>query len=210
MPEGTSPGSGIFPGRLRRCSDIVRRYLATHKSFESFPRKVAIQMNDTHPSLAVAELMRILWMSTVSSGNKRGTSRAKTFGYTNHTLLPEALEKWPVATDGARSAATHADHLRINHRLPDHDALQDYVADDEQLRRMSVIEEGYEKQVRMAQLAIVGSHAINGVSALHTDLLKSTLVPDFVQLWPESFSNKTNGVAPRRWLLKANPRLSDF
>src|SRR4051812_10373412 len=214
------PSDSVMSGRELRlvqeyflvaCSlqDIVRRYRATHSDFDRFPSLVAIQMNDTHPSLAVPELMRILVDEHGIEWNKAWDITRETFGYTNHTLMPEALEKWPVGL------MTHVlpRHMQIINRI-NHDFLsmmaQDYVANDDQLRRMSVIEEGYEKHVRMAQLAIIGSHAVNGVSELHSSLLKSTLVPDFAQLWPERFSNKTNGVAPRRWLLKANPQLSDL
>ncbi len=214
------PSDSVMSGRELRlvqeyflvaCSlqDIVRRYKATHENFDRFSSLIAIQMNDTHPSLAVPELMRILVDEHGVAWDKAWDICRETFGYTNHTLMPEALEKWPVGL----MQHVLPRHMQIINRI-NHDFLtmmaQDYVANNDQLRRMSVIEEGYEKHVRMAQLAIIGSHAINGVSALHTDLLKSTLVPDFAQLWPERFSNKTNGVAPRRWLLKANPQLSDL
>src|SRR5712671_6947883 len=187
--------------------DIVRRYVTRHESFDEFPAKVAVQMNDTHPSLAVPELMRLLMDDYSLEWNKAWEITRATLGYTNHTLLPEALEKWPVSLL-ERVLPRHMEIInQINHlflrQMSEH-----YVANVDQLRRMSIIEEGFEKQVRMAQLAIVGSHAVNGVSQLHTDLLKKVLVPDFAQLWPEKFTNKTNGVAPRRWLLKANPLLS--
>ncbi len=187
--------------------DIVRRYVTTHESFDEFPAKVAVQMNDTHPSLAVPELMRLLMDDYSLEWNQAWEITRATLGYTNHTLLPEALEKWPVSLL-ERVLPRHMQIInQINHlflrQMSEH-----YVANVDQLRRMSIIEEGFEKQVRMAQLAIVGSHAVNGVSQLHTDLLKKVLVPDFAQLWPEKFTNKTNGVAPRRWLLKANPLLS--
>ena len=214
------PSDSVMSGRELRlvqeyflvaCSlqDIVRRYRAQHQDFSHFPSLVAIQMNDTHPSLAVPELMRILVDEQGVEWSKAWDIVRETFGYTNHTLMPEALEKWPVGL----MQHVLPRHMQIIHRI-NHDFLtmmaQDYVANNDQLRRMSVIEEGYEKHVRMAQLAIIGSHAINGVSELHSNLLKSTLVPDFAQLWPERFSNKTNGVAPRRWILKANPSLSEL
>jgi starch phosphorylase len=164
-------------------------------------------MNDTHPALSVAELMRLLMDEHSLNWDDAWKITRETCGYTNHTLMPEALEKWPVSLL-ERVLPRHVQIIyEINARFLA-DLQQNYVANNDQLRRMSIIEEGHEKQVRMAQLAIVGSHAVNGVSALHTDLLKTTLVPDFAQLWPEKFSNKTNGVAPRRWLLKANPELS--
>ncbi|MCU1308852.1 MAG: hypothetical protein JWN45_3547 [Acidobacteriaceae bacterium] len=214
------PSDSVMSGRELRliqeyflvaCSlqDIVRRYRLHHSDFDQFPSKVAVQMNDTHPSLAVPELMRILVDDHGVEWKKAWDITRQTFGYTNHTLLPEALEKWPVGL----MQHVLPRHMQIINRI-NFEFLrmlsQDYVANDDQIRRMSVIEEGYEKQVRMAQLAIIGSHAVNGVSELHTELLKNSLVPDFAQLWPERFSNKTNGVAPRRWLLKANPALSNL
>jgi starch phosphorylase len=194
---------------LVSCSlqDIIRRYLQQHQTFEKFPEKVALQMNDTHPALSVAELMRLLIDEYELSWEQAWKVTQKTCGYTNHTLMPEALEKWPVHLF-ERVLPRHLQIIyEINARFLS-DMQRNYVANNDQLRRMSIIEEGHEKQLRMAQLAIVGSHAVNGVSALHTELLKTMLVPDFAQLWPEKFSNKTNGVAPRRWLLKANPELA--
>ena len=194
---------------LVSCSlqDIIRRYLKQHKTFDQFAEKVAVQMNDTHPALSVVELMRLLMDEHSLPWEKAWKITRNTCGYTNHTLMPEALEKWPLHL----FERVLPRHLQIIYEINAHflaDLQKNYVANNDQLRRMSIIEEGHEKQVRMAQLAIVGSHAVNGVSALHTELLKSSLVPDFAQLWPERFSNKTNGVAPRRWLLKANPELS--
>jgi starch phosphorylase len=194
---------------LVACSlrDIMRNYLATHRSFDQFPASVAIQMNDTHPSLSVAELMRLLVDDHHLEWERAWEITEATLGYTNHTLLPEALERWSVSL--------------MEHVVPRHMEIiyeinaqflrkvdRQWPGDLERQRRMSVIEEGPDKQVRMAHLAIVGSHAINGVSKLHSELLKDQLVPDFAALWPDRFSNKTNGVAPRRWLLKANPGLS--
>jgi starch phosphorylase len=196
---------------LVACSlrDIVRRYRANHRGFDEFAAKVAIQMNDTHPALSVAELMRLLVDEQGIEWERAWDITRATLGYTNHTLLPEALEKWPVHLL-ERVLPRHLQIIyRINSDFLSH-MKQNFVANDDQLRRMSIIEEGHEKQVRMAQLAIIGSHAVNGVSELHTNLLKTTLVPDFAQLWPERFTNKTNGVAPRRWLLKANPGLSQL
>ena len=196
---------------LVACSlrDIVRSFVAKHEGFEEFPAKIAVQMNDTHPSLAVAELMRLLVDEYALDWTKAWEITRATLGYTNHTLLPEALEKWPVSLM-ERVLPRHMQIInQINHLFL-REMAEHYVANVDQLRRMSIIEEGFEKQVRMAQLAIVGSHAVNGVSQLHSELLKNVLVPDFAQLWPERFSNKTNGVAPRRWLLKANPRLSSL
>ena len=187
--------------------DIVRRYLADHSSIASFADKVAIQMNDTHPALAVAELMRVLIDDHELEWEQAWEITQKTLAYTNHTLLPEALEKWNVSLL-ERVLPRHMQIIfAINHQFLR--SLSSYTwVDGEKLRKMSIIEESHEKHVRMAHLAIVGGHSTNGVAALHSDLVKTNLVPEFYQLWPERFSNKTNGVAPRRWLLKANPGLS--
>lgn len=187
--------------------DLLRNYMATHSGFDDLPAKVAIQMNDTHPSLCVAELMRLLVDENLLDWDHAWELTVATLGYTNHTLLPEALEKWPVSLI-ERVLPRHTEIIfGINHQFL-RTVARSWPGDIDRQRRMSIIEEGPEKQVRMANLAIVGSHAINGVSQLHSDLIKSALVPDFAQLWPERFSNKTNGVAPRRWILKANPGLS--
>ncbi len=187
--------------------DIVRRYLQDHSNFDQFPGKVAIQMNDTHPSLAVAELMRVLVDEHNLDWNYAWEITRATLAYTNHTLLPEALERWSVPLM-ERVLPRHMQIIfGINYQFLKSLSAYSWV-DADKLRRMSVIEEGFEKQVKMAHLAIVGSHAVNGVSKLHSELVKTHLVPEFAQLWPDKFSNKTNGVAPRRWLLKANPGLS--
>jgi starch phosphorylase len=187
--------------------DIARTFLADHNDFSAFPDKVAIQMNDTHPALAVAELMRVLVDENNLAWEDAWEITQKTVAYTNHTLLPEALEKWSIAL----MERVLPRHMQIIFGI-NHDFLRTLTAyswvDGEKLRKMSVIEEGHDKNVRMAHLAIVASHAVNGVSALHSDLIRTSLVPEFAQLWPAKFSNKTNGVAPRRWLLKANPHLS--
>src|SRR5579864_902171 len=176
--------------------DVVRKYQAGHIGFDEFPSKVAVQMNDTHPSLAVAELMRLLVDENLLDWDHAWELTVATLGYTNHTLLPEALEKWPVSLI-ERVLPRHTEIIfGINHQFL-RTVARSWPGDIDRQRRMSIIEEGPEKQVRMANLAIVGSHAINGVSQLHSDLIKSSLVPDFAQLWPERFSNKTNGVAPR-------------
>ncbi|HSK45195.1 MAG TPA: glycogen/starch/alpha-glucan phosphorylase [Candidatus Binatia bacterium] len=187
--------------------DLLRNYMSTHSGFDDLPANVAIQMNDTHPSLCVAELMRFLVDENSLDWDRAWELTVATLGYTNHTLLPEALEKWPVSLI-ERVLPRHTEIIfGINHQFL-RTVARSWPGDIDRQRRMSIIEEGPEKQVRMANLAIVGSHAINGVSQLHSDLIKSALVPDFAQLWPERFSNKTNGVAPRRWILKANPGLS--
>src|SRR6266404_1802266 len=189
--------------------DIIREYLSTHTGFDSFPEKVAVQMNDTHPSLCVAELMRLLVDDHNIEWDKAWEITEATLGYTNHTLLPEALERWPVSLL-ERVLPRHMEIIfGVNYQFL-RQVSKRWPLDAERQRRMSIIEEGPEKQVRMAHLAIVGSHAVNGVSKLHTELLKNELVPDFAHLWPERFSNKTNGVAPRRWILKANPALASL
>jgi starch phosphorylase len=187
--------------------DILRHYVATHSGFDDLPNKVAVQMNDTHPSLCVAELMRLLVDEHQLDWDKAWELTVATLGYTNHTLLPEALERWPVSLM-ERVLPRHMEIIfGINYQFL-RIITRSWPTDLDKQRRMSIIEEGPEKYVRMANLAIVGSHAVNGVSQLHSDLIKSSLVPDFAQLWPERFSNKTNGVAPRRWILKANPGLA--
>ncbi|HEY3768183.1 MAG TPA: glycogen/starch/alpha-glucan phosphorylase [Candidatus Angelobacter sp.] len=187
--------------------DILRHYVATHSGFDDLPNKVAVQMNDTHPSLCVAELMRLLVDEHQLDWDKAWELTVATLGYTNHTLLPEALERWPVSLM-ERVLPRHMEIIfGINYQFL-RIITRSWPTDLDKQRRMSIIEEGPEKYVRMANLAIVGSHAVNGVSQLHSDLIKSSLVPDFAQLWPERFSNKTNGVAPRRWILKANPSLA--
>jgi starch phosphorylase len=187
--------------------DLMRTYLHDHDSFDAFPAKVAIQLNDTHPALAVAELMRRFVDDHELSWDTAWEITQATLAYTNHTLLPEALEKWPVAL----LEYVLPRHLQIIYEI-NHGFLQHvttvWPGDMERMRRMSIIEEGGAKQVRMAHLAIVGSHMINGVSALHSRLLQTDLVPDFAQLWSERFTNKTNGITQRRWLLQANPRLA--
>jgi starch phosphorylase len=189
--------------------DIVRRFQQTHDNFREFSAKVAIQLNDTHPALSVTELMRILIDEKDLPWEDAWEITQATLGYTNHTLAPEALEKWPVPL----LENVLPRHLQIiyeiNRRFLDQVSAA-YPGDSERQRRMSLIEESTPKRVRMANLAIVGSHSINGVSAIHTGLVKTSLAPDFYQLWPERFNNKTNGVTQRRWLQKANPALADL
>jgi glycogen phosphorylase len=189
--------------------DIVRRFEQTHTSYRDFSAKVAIQMNDTHPALTVAELMR-RWIDEKNlDWDEAWEITERTLAYTNHTLLPEALEKWPVPL------LEHVlpRHLQIieeiNRRFLEKVAIAQ-PGDGDRLRRVSLIEESTPKQVRMANLAIVGSHSINGVAAIHTQLVKTSLVPDFYQLWPGRFNNKTNGITQRRWLLQSNPALADL
>ena len=171
--------------------------------------KYAVQLNDTHPSIAVAELMRILVDEHLLKWGEAWEITQRTFGYTNHTLLPEALETWPLPL--FRSLLPR--HLEIIYEINWHfleHVRTCYPGDDARIARMSLIDEAGEKRVRMANLACVGSHSINGVARLHTDLLKSSVLRDFHELWPERFSNKTNGVTPRRFMLLANPGLSEL
>jgi starch phosphorylase len=201
--------------------DLVRRYLRdkfpgsgdgtsgrSPSDFDSFPDKVAIQLNDTHPALGVAELMRILIDENELTWEKAWEITQATFAYTNHTLLPEALERWPVGLL-EYIVPRHLQILyEINRRFLE-DVARRYPGDDRLLRRVSLFEgEGREKQARMAHLAIVGSHSVNGVAEVHSRLVQTDLVPDFYRLMPEKFNNKTNGVTPRRWLLSSNPTLS--
>jgi starch phosphorylase len=187
--------------------DVVAQYQRDHRTFDAFARKVAVHLNDTHPALAIAELMRILVDERDLSWDTAWQITQSTMGYTNHTLLPEALEKWPVALL-ERVVPRHLQIIyEINRRFLDQVATA-WPGDVGRLQRMSLIEEGDPKQVRMAHLSIAGSHSVNGVSALHSRLVQTTLAPDFYALWPERFNNKTNGVTPRRWLLQANPLLA--
>lgn len=187
--------------------DIMRQFLREEDDFTEFPSRVAIQLNDTHPSLAIAELMRLLVDEYHLRWEPAWQITQATFAYTNHTLMPEALERWPLSLL-ERVVPRHLQIIReINRRFLG-EVASIWPEDPERSRRLSIIDDGYDGHVRMAHLAIVGSHSVNGVSKLHSDLVKTRLVPDFYQLWPERFSNKTNGVTHRRWLLMANPGLS--
>ena len=184
--------------------DIVNRFRKDHADLRTFPDHVAIQLNDTHPALAIAELMRVLVDERGLEWEGAWDLVRRTFAYTNHTLLPEALEKWPVSL----MESVVPRHLQIIYEINRRflDEAEPYIlADPNFVSRVSLVEEGAEKQVRMANLAIVGSHSVNGVAALHSELIKTSLVPDFFRMWPERFNNKTNGVTPRRWIGKANP-----
>lgn len=190
-------------------ADIMRRYLKTHTDFVSFPKKVAIQLNDTHPAIAIAELMRVLIDEKRVPWDEAWNITQQTFGYTNHTLLPEALEKWPVSLF-ERLLPRHLQIIyEVNARFLRQVQIR-WPFDGERMGRMSMIEEGREKQVRMAYLAVVGSHSVNGVAALHTKLLQQDVLTDFAEMFPERFNNKTNGVTPRRWVLACNPKLSSL
>ncbi|MEI6068870.1 MAG: glycogen/starch/alpha-glucan phosphorylase [Methylococcaceae bacterium] len=189
--------------------DIFRRYKKEYgdEAIAVLPTKVAIQLNDTHPALTVAELMRMLIDEEHFEWDDAWELTQATLGYTNHTLLPEALEKWAVPLF-EKVLPRHLQIIfEINRRFLAQVEAR-WPGDTEKLAWMSIIEEAETKQVRMANLAIIGSHSVNGVAKLHSDLVKTNLVPDFFALWPEKFNNKTNGVTPRRWLLKANPVLA--
>ncbi len=189
--------------------DIVRRYLVNHKDFSCFPDKIAIQMNDTHPSLAVVELMRILLDEHGLSWEDAWDITVNSCAYTNHTLLSEALEKWPVDLFERVLPRQLKIIYEINRRfLRDVNVM--YLGDNERLERMSIVEERPKKQVNMAHLAVLGSHSVNGVARLHTRLVKENVFADFVEMFPQKFNNKTNGITPRRWLLAANPGLSEL
>jgi starch phosphorylase len=186
------------------------RILRTQKiPVDQFHVKFAIQLNDTHPAIAIAELMRLLVDEALLPWAEAWKVTCRTFGYTNHTLLPEALERWPLEVFGGILPR----HLQIIEEINAQfleEVRARFPGDDARIARMSLIDETGERHVRMAHLACVGSHAINGVAGLHSDLLKRDVLKDFYELWPHKFSNKTNGVTPRRWLVLSNPKLSDL
>ena len=222
------PNDNVFVGRELRLAqeyffvsatlqDIIRRYKKRYemhdrplglRTFDRFADKTAIQLNDTHPALAIPELMRVLVDVEELGWDEAWDITTRTFGYTNHTIMSEALERWPVSLLGSMLPR----HLEIIYEINERFlglVRQRFALADETSRRLSLIEEDGERRVRMAHLAIVGSHAVNGVARLHTDILKSRVFPEFHQVWPSKFSNKTNGITQRRWLLKCNPELSE-
>ena len=194
---------------LVACSlaDLVRRFQRVNKDWSAFPEKVAIQLNDTHPAMAVPELMRILLDEAHLAWNEAWNITKSSLGYTNHTLLPEALEKWPLAWFEIMLPRHLEIIYEINRRLLDNVRTR-FPGNNERIQRVSLIEDGDERKIRMANLAIVGSHSTNGVAAIHSELLRTTTVKDLAEIFPDRFNNKTNGVTPRRWLLLANPALS--
>ena len=195
---------------LVACSlaDLIRRFRHDNSDWTALPTKIAIQLNDTHPSIAVSELMRILLDDAHLKWEQAWDLTRQTLAYTNHTLLPEALEKWPLAWFRLLLPRQLEIIIEINRRFLDE--IRSRFPDDEELvQRISLIEEAGDQKIRMAHLAIVGSHSTNGVAAIHSNLLRTTTVKDFGEIFPERFNNKTNGVTPRRWLLLANPMLSD-
>ena len=197
---------------LVSCSlqDIVARLSRTgNMSWSTLPERVAVQMNDTHPALCVAELMRILLDQAGLSWEVAWDITLRTLAYTNHTLLPEALEKWPVSLFETLIPRQLEIIYEINRRFID-DVRRRFPGDESRVRRVSLIEEEPSRRVRMAHLAVVGSHSTNGVAAIHSELLRTSVLRDFADLFPERFNNKTNGVTPRRWLQQANPALSSL
>jgi glycogen phosphorylase len=189
--------------------DVIRRFKKQHTDdWDELPEKVAIQLNDTHPSISIPEMMRVLVDQEKLDWDKAWFLCERVFGYTNHTVLPEALETWSKELMG-RLLPRHLQIIEeIDRRFRGTVALM-YPGDAEKLRHMSIIDD-QAQTVRMANLSIVGSHSVNGVARLHSDILKANLFPDFQRLFPKKFNNKTNGITPRRWLLRANPELSDL
>lgn len=187
--------------------DLMSRHLRRHAGVASLADGVALQLNDTHPALAVAELMRVLVDEHGIGWEQAEDLTRAVCGYTNHTLMPEALERWPVSLMEYVLPRHLQIILEINHRFLG-EVRSRWPGQEHRAARMSLIEEDPERQVRMAHLAIVGSHAVNGVSAMHSKLVAESLVPEFAALWPERFQNKTNGITHRRWLLEANPPLA--
>ncbi len=189
--------------------DIVRRFKVNNTDFHTFPDKVAIHLNDTHPAMAVAELMSLLLEQERLEWDEAWDITQRTFAYTNHTLMPEALERWSARLFEEFLPRHLAIIYEINRRFL-RQVMNKFPNDPDRVSRMSLIQEGGEKQVRMAYLSVVASHSINGVAALHSELLKSSLFKDFFELWPQRFNNKTNGITQRRWLLKSNPGLAQL
>ena len=187
--------------------DIIRRFHKKERNWEDFPKKAVIQLNDTHPAVAILELMRIFLDEEHLSWDMSWLLVQQTFAYTNHTLLPEALETWSEGLF-AKVLPRHLDIVReINRRFVQKELAQKWPNDHDKHHRMAIIADG---QIRMAFLSVVGSHSVNGVAALHTKLLKERLLKDFAELYPDRFNNKTNGITPRRWLLSCNQELSDL
>lgn len=192
-------------------ADIVRRFKRENEDWERFPDYAAVQLNDTHPSIAIAELMRILIDQENLEWDEAWDITKRSMGYTNHTLMPEALEKWPVPMMENLLPRHMQIIFEINRRFLQYAGTffpMDTDIQRKAIEKVSLIEESNPKNVRMANLAIVGSHAVNGVAQLHTQLLKNVMFPEFNTIYPEKFQNKTNGITPRRWLLSSNPRLA--
>jgi len=194
---------------LVACSltDLVRRFRRNNTDWGQLPDKIAIQLNDTHPAMAVPELMRILLDDAGLGWEQAWDLTQRSLAYTNHTLLPEALEKWPLAWFELLLPRHLEIIYEINRRFLD-DVRSRSPGDDGRVGRVSLIEEDGGRRIRMANMAIIGSHSTNGVAAIHSELLRKTTVKDLADMFPERFNNKTNGVTPRRWLLRANPALA--
>ena len=210
--DSTSQGQGLrFVQEyfLVACSlaDLVRRFRRSNSDWSLLPEKIAIQLNDTHPAMAVPELMRILLDDAQLGWDRAWDITKRALAYTNHTLLPEALEKWPLTWFELVLPRHLEIILEINRRLLD-DVETRFPGDEKRVGNVSIVEEGSERRIRMANLAIVGSHSTNGVAGIHSGLLRTTTVKDLADMYPERFNNKTNGVTPRRWLLLANPSLA--
>jgi starch phosphorylase len=188
-------------------ADLLRRFRRTNNDWHALPEQVAIQLNDTHPALAVPELMRVLLDEAHLGWEQAWDLTQRTLAYTNHTLLPEALEKWPLAWFETMLPRHLEIILEINRRLLD-EVRTRFSGEEDRAKNITLVEEGDQRQVRMANLAIVGSHSTNGVAAIHSQLLRTTTVKDLAEMFPGRFNNKTNGVTPRRWLLMANPGLA--
>ena len=186
--------------------DIVQKHLLKHGRLDNLSEKAAIQLNDTHPAVAIAELLRVLIDDHRMTWEEAWKQTVATFGYTNHTLMPEALERWLVTTF-EKLLPRHLDLIREIDRRFVREVMTAYPQDRERVERMAIIDHDEPRQIHMARLAVVGSHAVNGVAELHTSLLKAHVMSDFSQFFPNRFSNKTNGVTPRRWLLACNPQL---
>jgi len=187
--------------------DIIRKYKINHQSFDQFAEKTAIQLNDTHPVIAIPELMRILIDEYDLSWNEAWNITVNTFAYTNHTVVPEALEEWPV-TIWENIIPRHLQIVyEINGRFLDY-VRKNFTNEDSIISELSIIREGPSKNIKMSNLAIIGSHSINGVAELHSEILKKTIFPHFYKIFPDKFKNITNGITPRRWLKSANPLLS--
>ncbi|MFI1992258.1 glycogen/starch/alpha-glucan phosphorylase [Actinoplanes sp. NPDC020271] len=196
---------------LCSCSlrDIIRRFRLRNENWDDFAEKTVIQLNDTHPTIAIPELMRLLVDEYELEWDRAWAITRKTFAYTCHTLLPEALETWPVQLF-ERLLPRHLEIIYLINMLFLREVEQHFPGDVDRVRRMSIIGEGDERRVRMAHLAVVGTEAVNGVAELHSKLLRETVLQDFAALWPAKFQNVTNGVSPRRFVKLANPRLSDL
>ncbi len=214
------PNDNVFEGKELRLKqeyffvsatiqDIIRRHKKAYPTLDNFHEKAAVQLNDTHPAIAIPELMRRLVDIENMDWDKAWNITVRAFGYTNHTVLPEALERWPVCL----IEKVLPRHLQIIYRINDiflKEMYSKYPGEHQMIRNLSVIEEGENKKVRMANLAIIGSHSINGVAALHTRIIRETIFPEFNKVYPEKFNNKTNGITQRRWLKLCNPRLAEL